>query len=111
MNLFQQLNVAAGSTFSVSVEKRKTRRGGNKPWDQRQGKTEARYRQVLEGKELTTGQIAGALDISHMGALKYLYTLEERKLVRRVGIAPRQQATRFIPGRGQIIWTWNNKEQ
>lgn len=108
MNLFDQLNKAFDSEFRVVAPKKPTRRGTNKPWLVQQNRAIKKYRDLLTGKKLTTSEISSAVGISHMGALTYLYSLEKRGFVRRAGILPRSPWQR--PGRGQIIWTWNEKE-
>lgn len=50
----------------------------------RRDKADARYIKMLENGPLLTGTIASRLGISHMGCLSSLYSLEERKIVRRL---------------------------
>lgn len=107
MNLMDMFNAAFDSEFRVTVPK-KTRASNNKPWLSRQTKTTNLYRNVLTGNKMTTAQIASALGVAHMAALQYLYALEKRDLVRRVGIKPRDETQG--PGRGQVIWAWNEEE-
>ena len=38
--------------------------------------TRGRYRLAMEGRELTTGEIANARGLTHMGCLSTLYELE-----------------------------------
>lgn len=105
MKLFNQL-VAAANSQPTSHSKKPS---DNKPWVARRAKADAKYRELLSGKALSTGQIAGHFGYSHCGTLSSLYALEERALVRRVGIQERPNGAPH--GRGTILWTWNNETE
>lgn len=49
----------------------------------KQQKADKRYLDMLADGGLPTGTIASRLGISHMGCLNSLYSLEERKLIKR----------------------------
>ena len=63
--------------------------------------TRGRYRLAMEDRELTTGEIACARNISHMGALSTLYELEKEGLVERAGTKPNTGT-----GKPTIVWRW-----
>lgn len=105
MNLFDQLNRAFDGVF-VKPKKRATHAAVNKPWLVQQQRADAKYKQLLTGKTLPTGDIAQRLGLSHMGCLTSLYNLEKRGLVERVGALPRRPSYKSLGGRGQILWTW-----
>ena len=85
----------------VTVQKNKT------PWVDRRRKVYEKYRALMEGTVLSTGEIAGAMGYTHMGCLTSLYKMEKRGVIKRVGSRPRDHA---YGGRGQITWTWVGEE-
>ena len=105
MNLLQQLETAFASEFTLAVEPRKNK-VKHKPWESKQSKADVKYRDLLTGKQMTTGEIARTFGYSPMGCLTSLYRLEQRGKIKRVGTAPRVNGYKNIPGRGSIIWTW-----
>ena len=109
MNLMEQFNRAFDSEFRILEPKVRHNTTRHKPWLSRQTKTTNLYKNVLTGNKMTTRQIAYALGVDHMAALQYLYALEKRELVRRVGVKPRDDTQG--PGRGQVIWAWNGEEE
>ena len=60
----------------------------------KQQKADKRYTNLLADGGLPTGKIASRLGISHMGCLMNLYSLEERKIVKRE--KPRNNGHRAI---------------
>ena len=64
-------------------------------------KCQSRYRSIMEGQALTTGEIAAKQGLSHMGCLSTLYQLEKDNMIVRLG-------TRAKEGRGKatIVWGW-----
>lgn len=100
MKLFDQLAAAAGH---VSKKRKKP---VNKPYEARQHKADAAYRELLTGVELTTGEIAAAFGHTHCGTLSSLHKLEKRGRVVRVGT--RERTSDSPKGRGSTIWTWNH---
>jgi len=101
MNIFDQLNVIASSP-----RKKRIYRIHHSPHMVQQMAAEERYRAILAGAKVATGDIANRLGISHMGCLSTLYELEKRGRIRRAGIIARKDNE--PKGRGQILWTWND---
>jgi hypothetical protein len=110
MGLFNQLVAAANSQPAPRSKKPSNNKpSDNKPWIARRAKADAKYRKILLGKSLTTGQIAGLLGYSHCGTLSSLHALEKRKCVIRIGTQERPVG---VPhGRGSTLWTWNNETE
>lgn len=69
--------------------------------DDIRNKSRGRYRLVMEGRELTTGEIAAKRGITHMGCLNSLYQMEAEGLIERVGLQKKEG-----PGKATIIWRW-----
>lgn len=98
LNLLGMLTAARTQKKTVKAKPR------NKPYLARQAKADEKYRLLLTGKELTTGEIATVFDQTHCGTLSSLYKLEARGLVTRAGVMERE--TGSVKGRGSIVWTW-----
>ena len=101
MNIFDQLNM-----ITSSPRKKRACRVYHQPHLIQQIAAEERYRAILYGAKVATGDIANRLGISHMGCLTTLYKLEKRGRIRRAGIIARKDHE--PKGRGQILWTWND---
>ena len=98
LNLLGMLTAASTQKKTVKAKPR------NKPYLARQAKADEKYRLLLTGKELTTGEIATVFDQTHCGTLSSLYKLEARGLVTRVRTQERDSSV--CKGRGTIVWTW-----
>ena len=59
-----------------------------------------RYRLIMEGNKLTTGDIASRRGITHMGCLSTLYEMEKEGLIERLGMKD------STGSRQTVVWGW-----
>lgn len=94
MNFIQQLMKAP------VVDAPKKRQGKSTGPQAIKAKAHGRYRLIMEGNELTTGEIAAKRGITHMGCLSSLYQMESEGLIERVGTRPTGGT------KPTVVWRW-----
>ena len=64
-------------------------------------RSQGRYRLIMEGKTLSTGEIASIQGITHMGCLSSLYQMEKDGFIERKGLRAKEGK-----GKATILWGW-----
>ena len=93
MNMLEQLQSVSSYKAKMPVQR-------NTGAETRRKNHIAKYKAIFNGKQLTTGQIAQAADITPMGCINVLRRFEELGLVKRAGRRPTGGTN------PTIVWEW-----